>query len=771
MSGMDEDMTEHRHQSGVTRRSQGVLLLILLLTWGITGISFAEVSSQNTDQPVNLTILAINDFHGQITSGKMVNNSPVGGLGSLATYLTDVVNVSGANRTIIALPGDITGASTPESGLLLDEPTLLFYNLFSGNTSGNRTYQPITSCPVVATVGNHEFDRNISELMRKIEGGNADTTIPHLQDPYPGSDASFSASNVIYNSSGELLLPPYTIKTIDTIPVAFIGAVTTSTPSIVSHDNVKDLAFLDEADSINKQVKDLQRLGLHAFVVLLHEGGSQSPYDGQTRSDTQVTGRVVDVVSRLDSDVDVVISGHTDNFTNAFLPNAGNNSVLVTQAYSYSKGFANISLAVDPASRDITWKTASIIVPYTNRDSGTRPNPEASRLLNDTINLTSPLINTVISSTQMNISVARDADGESNLYDLVTDSMRYTMQSDLGMINEGAVRADIYPGNITTGKMYEMLPFGNNIISVNMTGEQIRLVLEQQWNRTVATDHMLQISGFNYTYDDSKPVNSRILSISCNGTPIEPAGWYSIATVSYLASGGDGYSVMKLSQPGVTGPLDVDSLTSYIKLLPTPLVINYDGRIVRVVDPDIVISGIHPGEDSPGDNLQLTITGRIFTNISTISLQHEGSRITGDNLTLLNSTALTCSLRIPITSLPGVYNLSVTNPDGKAGILADAFMVRPLSSPVVTTIRPGSARSGNDISVIIQGNGFLPGINADIEKGEATITGKHPALLSNQTLSCSFSTPTGSAGIWNVSVTNPNMQSGHLAEALIITDS
>lgn len=114
MSGMDEDMTEHRHQSGVTRRSQGVLLLILLLTWGITGISFAEVSSQNTDQPVNLTILAINDFHGQITSGKMVNNSPVGGLGSLATYLTDVVNVSGANRTIIALPGDITGASTPE---------------------------------------------------------------------------------------------------------------------------------------------------------------------------------------------------------------------------------------------------------------------------------------------------------------------------------------------------------------------------------------------------------------------------------------------------------------------------------------------------------------------------------------------------------------------------------------------------------------------------------------------------------------------------------
>jgi len=768
---MDETLNNHIHQRAVISQYLRILVVFFLLIWGIPGISFAELSSASTDQPLNLTILAINDFHGQITSGKMVNNSPVGGLGSLATYLTDAVNVSGANKTIIALPGDITGASTPESGLLLDEPTLLFYNLFSGNTSGNRSYQPVTSCPVVATVGNHEFDRNITELMRKIEGGNADTTIPHLQDPYPGSDASFVASNVIYNSSGELLLPPYTIKTIDTIPVAFIGAVTTSTPSIVSHDNVKDLTFLDEADSINKQVKDLQRLGVHAFVILLHEGGSQNPYDGQTRSDTQVTGRVVDIVSRLDSDVDIVISGHTHNFTNAFLPNAGNNSVLVTQAYSYSKGFANISLAVDPASRDITWKTASIIVPYTNRDSGTRPNPEAARLLNDTINLTSPLINTVISSTQMNISVARDTDGESNLYDLVTDSMRVTMQSDFGMINEGAVRADIYPGNITTGKMYEMLPFGNNIITVNMTGEQIRLVLEQQWNRTVATDHMIQISGFNYTYDGSKPVNSKILNISCHGTSIDPARWYSVATVAYLASGGDGYTVMKLSQPGVTGPLDVDSLTSYVRSLPTPLVINYDGRITRVVDQDIVISGIQPCVDSPGENLTITITGRNFTNSSSISLQHEGSHITGDTLILSNSTSLTCSLRIPITTIPGVYNLSVTNPDGKAGILTDAFTVSPLSPPVVTIVSPGSARSGSDISVIIQGNGFLPGVTADIEKDNVRLSGKHPALLSNQTLSCSFSIPTDSVGMWNVSVTNPDKQSGHLAEAIRITDS
>jgi len=771
MKRKDKTLHKYIHQQAVISRYLKILVVFFLLIWSIPGISSAELSSASTDQPVNLTILAINDFHGQITSGKMVNNSPVGGLGSLATYLTDAVNVSGVNNTIIALPGDITGASTPESGVLLDEPTLLFYNLFSGNTSGNRTYQPITSCPVVATIGNHEFDHNITELIRKIRGGNGNTTIPHLQDPYPGSDASFSVSNVRYNRSGQLLLSPYTITTINNIPIAFIGAITTTTPSIVAHNVVKDLTFLDEADSINNQVRDLQALGIHAFVILLHEGGSQSAYEGQTRSPVQVTGRVVDIVSHLDSDVDIVISGHTHNFTNAFLQNAGNRSVLVTQAYSYSKGFANISLAVDPVSRDITWKSASIVVPYTNSDSGTRPNSEASRLLNDTLNLTSPLINTVISSTQMNISADRDADGESNLYDLVTDSMRIAMQSELGMINEGAVRADIYPGNITTGKMYEMLPFGNNVITVNMTGEQIRLVLEQQWNRTVATDHMIQISGFNYTYDDSNPVNSKILSITYNGTPIDPTRNYSVATVGFLASGGDGYTVMTLSQPEITGPLDIDALTSYIKSLPAPIVIPYDGRIRREADQDISVAGIQPEEGSPGDSLRLIMSGNNLSNISTVSLQHDSEHITGEVLNHSDSTELTSSFRIPLTAPSGMYNISLSNPDGKTGSLADAFSIRPLSPPDVVSIRPKTVRSGDDISVIIQGTGFLTGATADIEKDGVMISANHPALVSNKTLSCSFSIPNVSTGLWNVTVTNPDMQSCLLPGALQVLDT
>ncbi|MDD1729515.1 MAG: bifunctional metallophosphatase/5'-nucleotidase [Methanospirillum sp.] len=565
-----------------------LVIIITLCIWSITPILIADLTSPDSldipvQTPVNITILAVNDFHGQITSGKMVNNSPVGGLGSMASYLMEVVNNSGEERTIIALPGDITGASTPESALLLDEPTLLFYNLFSGNASKTGQYHPISSCQVVATVGNHEFDKGITELLRKINGGNQNTTIPHLQNPYPGSATTFVSSNIVYRNTSELLLPPYTIRTIGNVSVAFIGAVTNSTPSLVTQGTVTNLTFLDEADSINQQVEILKEQGIHAFVILLHEGGTQTPYDGPTRQDVPVTGNVVGIVSRLDSDVDIVLSAHTDEFTNAFLPNAGGDPVLVTQAYSYGKGFANVSLAVDPSTDDIIWKTATIVTPYSNVPPGSNPNPDALRLLNNTLTLTNPLIKQVISSTEMNITTDRNADGESNLYDLITDSMRDSMQSDFAVLQEEAVRSDILPGSITIGTMYKLLPFGNSIVTVHMTGDQIRLLLEQQWNRTIAPTHLLQISGFNYTYDETKPISERIISITRNGSPLEPDQNYSVATIGFLAAGGDGYTVMQLSQPGVTGSLDVDVLTAYIKTLQTPLVITQNGRILRAI--------------------------------------------------------------------------------------------------------------------------------------------------------------------------------------------
>ncbi len=144
---------------------------------------------------------------------------------------------------------------------------------------------------------------------------------------------------------------------------------------------VEGVTFLDEADSINRYIPAIQNQGVHAIVVLLHEGGSQVAYDGPTQEKGNVTGRVTEIISRLDGDVDVVLSGHTHQFTNAYLDNAGGNPVLVTQAYMYSVGYADVDLTVDRASGEIMNKSARIIPAYADQVPGTVPDPAATAFL------------------------------------------------------------------------------------------------------------------------------------------------------------------------------------------------------------------------------------------------------------------------------------------------------------------------------------------------------------------------------------------------------
>jgi len=556
-----------------------LILHLVILSWVLPGAGLVSPVSR-TNATVHVKILAINDFHGQLPPGQTLNHRPAGGAPVLASYLRSAMASGNADGTIIALPGDVVGASPPDSGLLLDEPSLLFFNSWANPYCAVGSGLRDDSCNMVATLGNHEFDKGIPELMRKINGGDGTTNITHLVDPYPGARTGYVCANVVWTANNTPILPPYTIRTVSGVPVAFIGADTMNTPNLTNAANIEGVTFLDEADSINRYIPEIQGRGVHAIVVLLHEGGSQAPYDGPTQAGGNVTGRVAGIVPRLDSDVDVVLSGHTHKFTNAYLANAGGKPVLVTQAYMYSTGYADVDLTVDRATDEIVGKSARIVPAYADVAPGTSPDPATAAFLAADERVLAPVENRIIGVAGGDISREEDPAGESALGDLVADSDRAALKTDAGLGTSGSLRADIAGGTITWGSLYAVQPFGDTILSETLTGEQVRLALERQWQEPLPP-HNLIISGLAYRYDAARPAGSRVSEVTVHGAPLDRTADYTVAVDSYLASGGDGYTSLTGGRNITYGPSDVDALVSYVGSLPQPVNVTADGRIRR----------------------------------------------------------------------------------------------------------------------------------------------------------------------------------------------
>ena len=554
-----------------------LILTPILLSWYLPG----PVPASHTNATVHVKILAINDFHGQLPPGQTLNKRPVGGAPVLDSYIKSAMASGNTDGTIIALPGDVFGYSPPESGLLLDEPTMLFFNTYANPYCTIASHPPDASCNMVATLGNHEFDKGIPELMRKINGGDGATTITHLVDPYPGTRTTYVCANVVWKVNNTPVLPPYTLRNVSGVPIAFIGADTMNTPRIQNSANIEDVIFLDEAESINRYIPEIQRQGVHAIVVLLHEGGSQTPYDGPTQVNETVTGRVADIIPRLDSDVDVVLSGHTHEFTNAYLTNAGGKTVLVTQAYMYSKGYADVDLIIDRASGDIVKKSAQIIPSYADQPPGTSPDPAITAFLAADEKVIAPVVDRVIGVAALDITRDQASAGESALGDLVADSQRAAMKAEVGFLSSGSVRADLSRGNITWGNLYSVQPFAGTVLSMTLSGEQIQRALEQQWQEPLPP-HNLMVSGLVYTYDTTKPAGSRVTDVRINGLLLDRKAIYTASMVDFLAGSGDGYTTFTEGKNITSGSVDVDALVAYVGSLPQPVNVTVDGGIQRI---------------------------------------------------------------------------------------------------------------------------------------------------------------------------------------------
>lgn len=531
----------------------------------------------NPESWLHVKILGINDFHGQLSAGRFVGPRPVGGAAVLASYLkTAQQGVS--DRAVIVHAGDHVGASPPASALLQDEPSISFLDLL-GNENCRFDDKLDPRCNVVGTLGNHEFDEGVSEMQRLLNGGNH-VNGPYLENPYRGANFPYISANVVDAQTGKPILPPYVIKKVRGMPIAFIGAVLKDTPTIVTPTGVAGVRFLDEADSINHYIPELRAQKVRAIVVLIHQGGVQNSYQGTTRPSGVVSGEIVDIIKRLDDEVDVVMSGHRHSFTNAILKNNNGKDILLTQAFSASTAYADIDVEIDPATKDIVKKSAQIVTTYGDAGPGLTPDTQVAQLVSQAEQRVAPLVNQLIGTSQVAITRTQNSAGESALGNLIADSQRAAMNTDFAFMNPGGIRADLDAGPVTWGELFTIQPFGNSLVKMDLSGQQIYTLLNQQWLGQ-PTPRILQISGLSYTWDNARPVGNRIVEIRKNGAPINLAQIYSVTANSFIAAGGDNFTVFNQGINRVGGVVDLDALIAYIHSIPQPFSALIEGRIAR----------------------------------------------------------------------------------------------------------------------------------------------------------------------------------------------
>jgi 5'-nucleotidase len=508
---------------------------------------------------VELRILAINDFHGYLRPSlggiKIADPNdntkkvlvPAGGAEHMATLVKELSQ--GHKNTIFVAAGDLIGASPLLSAMFHDEPTIESLSMMG---------------LALASVGNHEFDEGKEEIKRMQNGGCH--PVDKCQGPHPflGAKFHYLAASTVETASGKTIFPPYEIREFDGIPVAFIGLTLKGTASIISPVSAAGLEFHDEAETVNALVPELKARGVEAIVVLIHEGGYPT---GDYNECPAISGAIVDIVKKFDRAVDLVISGHTHQ---PYVCNIDGR--LVTSADKYGTLVTAIDVTLDVKTRDvIAAKADNVIV----RSGQLAKDAEQTALIEAYDRLV-PIANRRAGSVTATLSRVPNNSGESVLGDIIADAqLAATAGATLGnaviaFTNPGGLRADVTrkdDGVVTYADLFASQPFGNQLVTLSLTGNQIKNALEQQWLDPRRT-RILQVSkGFSYAWDSGKPLGEHVIaaSMSLNGERIDPARSYRVTVNNYLSAGGDGFTVLKEGAAQQFGVNDVDALDAYFQ--------------------------------------------------------------------------------------------------------------------------------------------------------------------------------------------------------------
>ncbi|MCL6740471.1 bifunctional metallophosphatase/5'-nucleotidase [Sphingomonas sp. RB56-2] len=529
--------------------------------------------------PVEVQILAINDFHGNLEPPNLTVPAadgavPAGG----AAYLANALKQMRTPSSVTVAAGDLIGASPITSALFLDEPTIKALSMAGLD---------------LASVGNHEFDKGSAELLRMQKGGCEKHTNrkPCAVERFTGAGFQYLAANVV-GPNGQTLFPATAIKQVGGVRIGFIGMTLKETRTLVSPSGVTGLKFTDEAATANALVPDLKSAGASTIVLLIHQGGSiTGKYDDQ--SCPGLAGDILPILARLDPAIQLVVSGHTHNAYICRVPMPGGGSRLLTSSGKYGALITDIRLTFDRPGGSLTGdkgnfiivqgepiQTARLTAPLVSSHRLFAADPEVAALVKRYHDAAAGAANRPVG--RLAGAVLKGSEGiESQAAALISDGQLFVARdpgrgnADFALMNNGGARTDLMPaadGAVTFGQIFAMQPFANNVVTKSYTGAEIKAVLEQQFasgTNSVAQPNMLTPSAnFRFSFDKSRAAGQRIVTMTLDGRAIDPGKTYRVAVNNFLASGGDNYTLLAGGSEPVDAGLDLDVTEAYLATNP-----------------------------------------------------------------------------------------------------------------------------------------------------------------------------------------------------------
>src|SRR5881296_1448624 len=476
-----------------------------------------------------LRVLAISDFHGALepqvwpwSAGR-----PVGGAAALKPWLDSLAR--GCFCTTIRLDAGDEMQGTLISNYSFGRPAIAAMNAFGIDA---------------AAIGNHEFDWSVDTLRARMAGA-------HYR---------FLAANI--SDSATTVMPawaePWTVIERGRVRVAVIGLALPETPVNTAPRNVRGLAFGDGAAAV-RRVLPRARAGADYVIVVAHEGAFCDRAGGACH------GEIVDLARGLDSgSVDLIVSGHTHSLVNTVV-----NGIPIVQARSSGAGIAVVDFL---RGRQVRARIETPFADLVHPDDGVADSVRAYA------GAVAALTRRPVARFEQELRRVAD---EYGLGRLIADAQRRIARSDVALVNNGGIRADVPAGAVTYGDLYRVQPFQNRLVRLAVTGSVLRDAVEHALARPDGRADA-HVAGLEAWYDPARPAGRRITRLRlADGAAVDDAHTYTLAVSDFLAAGGSGYAMLRNARQDDVGMTDLDALVQYLGDLRQPIAAPTDARLHR----------------------------------------------------------------------------------------------------------------------------------------------------------------------------------------------